>query len=29
MTNTHITYTICDTYTPVTEAAVPAAREVT
>jgi hypothetical protein len=29
MTNTHITYNICDTYTPVTEAAVSAAREVT
>jgi hypothetical protein len=25
----HITYNICDTYTPVTEAAVSAAREVT
>lgn len=29
MTNTHITYNICDTYTPLTEAAVSAAREVT
>lgn len=29
MTNTHITYNICDTYTPVTEATVSAAREVT
>ena len=28
MTNTHITYNICDTYAPVTEAAVSAAREV-
>ena len=27
MTNTHITYNICDTYTPVTEATVSAARE--
>ena len=29
MTITHITYNICDTCTPVTEAAVSAAREVT
>lgn len=29
MTNAHITYNICDTHTPVTEAAVSAAREVT
>ena len=29
MTNTHITYNICDPYTLVTEAAVSAAREVT
>ena len=29
MNNTHITYNICDTYTPLTEATVSDAREVT